>query len=105
MSTPGNVTLLCAAHTRGQSLTGFASRVFSRRDGSRHVVGVGRQRRRRGAKDDASLRDRRLQLLRRRPRPLAGQLTSRAAISDGGAAFHVFGCLFDGGRKVASPSI
>jgi hypothetical protein len=31
-----------------------------------------------------------------------GQLTRRtAAISDGGAAFHVFGCLFDGGSKVA----
>ena len=32
-----------------------------------------------------------------------GQLTNRAAtISDGGAAFHVFGCPLDGGRKVTS---
>ena len=32
-----------------------------------------------------------------------GQLTNRAAtISDGGAAFHGFGCRFDGGRQVTS---
>ena len=30
------------------------------------------------------------------------QLTSRAAISDGSAAFHVSGYAFDGGRKVKS---
>ena len=32
-----------------------------------------------------------------------GQLTNRAAtISDGGAAFHVFGCPLNGGRQVSS---
>ena len=36
------------------------------------------------------------------PATSRGQLTRRAAaISDGGAVFYMFGCLFDGGSKVA----
>lgn len=91
MSTRGNVTLPCVAHTRGLRLTGS-----SRRDGSRHVAPVRRQRGR-AAQEDAPLRNRRTTTVEEPGCPASaqegsanssGHVTRRAAfISDGALLF------------------
>ena len=88
-----------AARTRGLSLTGFQAAATARARGQCRC-----QRCRRGAQDNAPRRDRRIQLprgqavphLRRKAQTSRDQLN---AIPDGSAAFQVFGCQFDSGRK------
>jgi hypothetical protein len=84
----------------------------SRRDGARATWSLSDVSVAGAAQEDATLRNRRTTIVEASdcpasaeegPATSSGQRTRRAAIiSDGGAAFHVFGCPFDGRCRVTS---